>query len=730
MKEWRKEPVSVELVRKLNESYGVDYITASLLARRGAVEPDDVRYMLETDVSYLHNPFLFDEMEGFVDRVLQAQEAGERVCVFGDRDVDGITSTVLLVQELRSMGIETLWRLPEGDEPYGLTMDGIRDAHEHHVTLAITVDCGISNTEEIAYARTLGIDVLITDHHLAGSVIPAASAVINPKLPGCGYPFAHLAGCGVVAKCVWALRFASSDFFREEMILLHAYPGSTAPGKETVIIEAVRMKNLMEEERLVEEIVPGVIKPHQSRMLRFLDCGIPILALDVDVERRLLRQAFGAKIEIHLGELRGQFEQVLPQVLGKSLFALKRMSRSVRYTKTASELDVLVSLFNAFVLRTVPALSSEYEKILDLVALGTVGDLMPMVDENRILVKAGMRAMTEGFRKELLALLTMQNLVGKRLSTTDIGWQLTPVINASGRLGKPQVAVNMFLAENMRSCEEYAGELMRLNRERQRQGEDLWERLLPKARSSHSEFDGKFLMVEDATVSRGLTGIMASRLLKQFNAPSMVIAQLGDERVTGSIRSPQHFNVRDFLAAFEDLFLDYGGHRCAGGFSMERKHLDSLRTRISDTIALLQEQDIDSEEPIMIDAQLPSGYMTPQLISLVEIFEPYGEGNPPLQFLIQGAKVEEIQLLNRSKGSGPSHVKMQILFGQYRWPALYWNGGDAVDVDFSAGDEVDLVFRMGRNYFRNNESIQLTVVSLRRHKTSIEEILRLGGRTT
>jgi single-stranded-DNA-specific exonuclease len=237
-------------------------------------------------------------------------------------------------------------------------------------------------------------------------------------------------------------------------------------------------------------------------------------------------------------------------------------------------------------------------------------------------------------------------------------------------------------------------------------------------------------MVEDATVSRGLTGIMASRLLKQFNAPSLVIAHLGDERVTGSIRSPQHFNVRDFLAAFEDLFLDYGGHRCAGGFSMERKHLDSLRRRITDTIALLEEQDDGSGEPVMIDAELPPGYMTPELISLVEIFEPYGEGNPPLQFLMQGAKVEDLQLLNRSKGRGPAHVKMQLLFGQYRWPSLYWNASDEVGVGFDAGDTVDVVFRMGRNYFRNNEWIQLTVISMRRHKKPIEEILGRRGTGT
>lgn len=723
MKEWRKEPVSVELVRKLNETYGVDYITASLLARRGAVEPETVRFFLETEVSFLHNPFLFDEMESFVERVMQAKDEGEKVCVFGDRDVDGITSTVLLVQELEAMGMDVSWRLPEGDEPYGLTGAGLKQAADKDITLAITVDCGISNIEEVALAKTLGIDVLVTDHHLAGEVIPAAEAVIDPKLEGCGYPFAHLAGCGVVAKCIWALRFASSDFYREEFILLHAMPGNTVPGKETIIIEAARIKNLVMEDRIVEEVVPGILEIHQSRMLRFLDAGMPILAFDIDIEKQVLGRAFGANVDIHMGELRTQFEQVLPQVKGKSLFSLMRMSRSVRYTKSPSELDVLFSLFTAYVLKSVPGLSTEYEKILDLVAMGTIGDLMPMVNENRILVRTGMRMMTEGVRKELLALMTMQNLVGKQLSTSDIGWQLTPVINASGRLGRPDVAVNMLLAKDMRSCEEFAGELMRLNKERQKQGEDSWGRLLPKARNSHGDFDGKFLMVEDATVSRGLTGIMASRLLRQFNVPSMVIAHLDNERVTGSIRSPQHFNVRDFLSTFEDLFLDFGGHRCAGGFSMEYKHLDALRSRIVQAIDLVESRDGIEDEPVLIDAELPPDYLTPKLISLVEIFEPYGEGNPPLQFLIRGANVEELQLLNRSKGSGAAHVKMQLQYGGFRWPALYWNGADDVGSVFNEHDEVDVVFRMGRNYFRNNETLQLTVVSVQKHKRSIEQIM-------
>ena len=156
---------------------------------------------------------------------------------------------------------------------------------------------------------------------------------------------------------------------------------------------------------------------------------------------------------------------------------------------------------------------------------------------------------------------------------------------------------------------------------------------------------------------------------------------------------------------------------------MERMHLDSLRSRIVDAIELMESREGLDDEPVSVDAELPAEYLTPKLIELVETFEPYGEGNPPLQFLIQEAIVEEIQLLNRSKGSGPGHVKLQLQYGTYRWPAVYWNAADEVGTAFSEGDTVDVVFRMGRNYFRNNESLQLTVVALRKHKRSIEQIL-------
>ncbi|MDD3996087.1 MAG: single-stranded-DNA-specific exonuclease RecJ [Sphaerochaetaceae bacterium] len=720
--EWKKKPVAVEDVRKLNERFGVDYLTASLLARRGITNNDQIKFYLETDIQYLHNPFLFEEMEMFVDRITAAVEEHEKVWIYGDRDVDGITATVLLKTELENMGIETFWSLPNGDEPYGLGIAAIDRAYEQGVTLAITVDCGISNHEEIEYARSLGIDVLITDHHIAGDVIPGALAVIDPKLTGCGYPFAHLAGCGVVAKCVWALRFSKTDLYQEELLFLHAMPGNTEPGNETVIIEAVRMKNMLVEDRIREEIVPGLMRIDQSRLVRFLDRQRPIFAFDVDTEQSLLARAFGSSIEIALVDIQALLEQSIEQITGKSLFNLKQHCRSIQYLDNASELDVLIAMFNAYVLKKHTSLSKDFESLLDLVAVGTIADLMPMTDENRIMVRKGLSVLSNTGRTGLRALTNIQNLTGKILSTTDIGWQLTPVINAAGRMGKPDIAARLLMAAHEQESTELVQNLIAMNRERQRQGEQFWDLLKGKADASHSDFEGKFLYLEERAVSRGMTGVLASRFLKKYNKPCLVVAYIDDDRVTGSMRSPTNFNTREFLRKFQDLYIDFGGHHCAGGFSMLQENLPEFKRRLEEAIELMEDED-EKDEEVRIDVELPPEYLMPSLIKLVESFEPYGEGNPPLQFYIRNATIENVQYLNNAKNDAPGHLKLQVKYGKFGWPALYWGAADLVGKEFDTQDPIDMIFRLGRNYYRNNETLQLTVVALRPHRSTIEEIM-------
>lgn len=706
---WNKRPVPSQKVRRLHEQFGLDLLTASIMVRRGIEDREQVKFYLENGLSFLHNPFLFEDMETAVDRIWEAVEGKELIRVFGDRDVDGITSTTLLVSELQRFGGRVDYRLPEGDEPYGLTLEGLDEAHRDGVTLIITVDCGISSFQETAKARELGIDTLVFDHHLSDDQLPPAMAIVDPKVEGCGYPFEHLAACGVVAKVIWALRFAKTDFYHEPYILLHAQPGKS----DTIVISAVKMENFMEEDRLFEEINPGVMDLSTSQSAKFLSGGLPILVIDAQIERNQLRAAFGKSVDINLVDMRPQMEQALPMIKGKSLFTLSTMSRGSRYSEDENgELSTLVGLFNAFVMKRYPELDSGYDSILDLVAIGTVADLMPMVDENRILVRRGLKVIESGSRPSLQPLLSMQKLAGRPLTSLDISWYLTPVINSAGRMGKPEIALQMLLSKDIPTAQGYATQLLELNKQRQKLGEDSWSRILPIAKESFERSGSKIVLVEDEQVSRGMTGLMASRLLKQFDVPSLVLASVGDDRISGSIRSPQNFNCRDFLSRFGDLFQDFGGHACAGGFSMERGNLEELKRRIVDVVDSMEIGDSE-EESIDIDCSLPASYLTPDLIRKVEFFEPYGEQNSQVVFAIEGARISDLKIMNSHSGTA-QHVKFTLEYGSYKWPALYWNAAGKVNSEFALGDVVDVAFRMSRNYFRQESSLQLIVIDCKR----------------
>ncbi len=706
---WKTRSAALDDIRVLQERYDLDFVSARILAGRKIVNSEDVKFYLENNISFTHNPFLFADMESFCERILQALEDGEKVHVFGDRDVDGMTSTALIVTELRNMGLEVSYSVPMGDEPYAFSKQAIDRIIEDNVTLAVTVDCGISCFDEIDYAQSKGLDFLVTDHHIAASVLPPAGAIINPKVEGCGYPFRDLSGVGVVAKCIWALRFAQTEYYREPIVILHAIPGNA-----TVVIEAAKLENLIVTERICEEVVPGILDEHNSRIISFLNCNLPVFVLDKEEELIQLRKAF-PKAEIHLNDLRPQFEKYLPFVREKSLFALNSASRFALYSNVRSELDTLIGLFGAFVRSSQPSLYKKYLEVTDLVAIGTISDLMPMTDENRILVRSGLRALENSSRLSLIPFMSIQNLLGKKLSTTDISWQISPLLNAAGRMGKPDIAINMLLCEDQHKSFELAQELVQLNKERQHLGEKCWDRLLPQAKTSFEEYGTKFVFIRDDKIPRGITGILATRFQKVFKAPIMVVTQTEDLRAVGSLRSPTSFNCHDFLSRFSDLFDDFGGHDCAGGFTLDPSKIDELEIRISEELDYMDCPDTDNEEYITVDAGLSPELFTEKMIKTVERFEPYGEKNEPLIFMIEGARIENLSAIVNKKDAASNHLKMDLSYGSYKWPSVFWSAGSRVGKDFNDGDIIDAVFRLGRNYFRNQELIQLTLVDIRRH---------------
>lgn len=696
--------------RRIVEKFHTDLLSATIFARRGITSGHEIRYYLESGLGYLHSPFCFADMETAVQRINAAVTDGEKVCVFGDRDADGITSTALLVSELRSLGLEVSFRLPEGDSPYGLTMEAVEAIAADGVTLVITVDCGTSSNEEITALSELGIDTIVTDHHLPGSELPPALAIINPKVPECGYPFDSLAGCGVVSKLIWAIRFSNTDLYEERLILLHAEPG---PGENTTtIVQAVQLENLVETERIVEELPNGAVDLEHSKLVLFLSRNIPIVVLDKETELLALRRAFGRSVDIALEDFRPLLESVIPRSRGKSLFTLSRESRAVLYEDGHEELETLISLFRSCCIYKYPSLSRDYERLMDYVAIGTIADLMPLRDENRILVRTGLKQMSEHPRQSLAMLLSEQNLSGRPLSGQDVGWYISPVINAAGRLGRPSVAVNLLLSDDIKETSQLTRQLLDMNKERQRIGEEAWQKVSPKAKESLESFGSKFLLVEDGEVPRGLTGALASRLIKEFpQVPAvMVMAVTDDERISASIRSKHNFPSRQFLSQFAEYFTDYGGHVCAGGFSMTKDQLAPFRRKLEEVVLEMDYK--DEEEVVTVDALIPANVMSAGLIKTVELFEPYGEANPPLTFLMDGAEIMDVIYLGSDKAKG--NLRLSVRYGKSLWPCVFWGSGDRFGRDFTIGDKVKLIFRMGRNYWKGSSFLQLTVLDLER----------------
>jgi single-stranded-DNA-specific exonuclease len=699
---WEKLEINADEVRRLARRWGLDLITASILVRRNSADPQLLRYFFSDDVQLLHNPFLFRDMPGAVTRIRQALARDERITVFGDKDVDGITSTVLLVELLQELGGRVDWQLPGGDDDYGLTEAVIRQLAAAGCGLLISVDCGISNLDEIALASSLGLDTIVVDHHNPLEHLPQAAAIINPKVEGCGYPFRDLAGCGVAAKLDYALRFAATEEYGRSVWLFN-----TRPENETYTLEAVRLENLVEVERHIASVVPGMTPLEKLPLGRRL-AGQPLLVYDLGRQKKLLARLGLDELASGLEDFQPRLASLWPAGSDKSLLRLLNQRRmKIPGMDDQGELDLFIELYRRAVLAGHPELIEAHLNILDLAALGTLADLMPLRDENRIIVRRGVERINENRRPGLRELLVRQNLYGRRVTTTDLSWQVTPVLNAAGRMGDPEKAAVLLLSRDPEEQRSLTDAILNLNKKRKSMGDKIWTVLFPQAQESLAKTGGKCVLVHDASLPKGITGIIAARLSNCFKTPALAVS-VGTDKSVGSLRSP--YSMNGFLDQFSDLLLNFGGHDCAAGFTLESRNLDQFCDRFYRLAASLAPAD-QAEEVLGIDAEVPPRYLNPDLIKVVENFQPYGEDSPPLVFLTRGVEIEQLDIIGRQ---AKAHLRLLIKVDRFRWPAVYWNAADRAGRDFTAHERVDIVYRLGRNYFQNTETLQLTILDLRR----------------
>ncbi len=689
--------ISREDARLFADKYGIDELTATLLLSRDIIEPERLKFFLNDDIRILHNPFLFSQMDLMVERLEAAAAEGERVLVFGDRDTDGITATVLMVEELRRRGLETFWEVPMGDDHYGLQKDVIDRYAEKDVTLIISVDCGIGSVDEVGYAASLGIDSLIIDHHNAGDVLPDAIAIVNPKTPGETYPFEGLSAVALVAKVITALEIAACEIYNQQFCILNVRPGN-----DSIIVEAVKLINLVEQERITETFVNGSSREQIQHLVDFIR-DQAILVYQGDYQRKLLAGLFGESVEIGFTDIAPEIWKQFPRLKGRSLLKMLQGSRLTRFSKRpAQEIDAAVQLIVSYLYARHPAILETLERQLDLVALGLVADMMPLFDENRIMVRHGLKVLENTPRKGLRELMARLGLLGRPLSATSVSWKLTPSLNATGRMGRPDMAVRLLLDEGDPVA--LADEIFLINEERKRLGNEAWSAVLPMARESLDEYARTLSVVRHPSINRGITGILAGRLCRSLDVPSVVIAEIDDHYV-GSVRSIRGFHVTDFLSRFEDIFDDFGGHDAAGGFHLRQERLGEFLQRLKDhsgTIELAE----SIEEPV--DLELPGDRVTEDLEKFQSRLEPMGMDFPPIRYLVRNAGIENAQVI----GKDQSHLRLLLAIGNRKWPAVFWSAADRLNGDFSLGSRVDISFTVERNYFGGNSNLQLTIIDM------------------
>ncbi len=577
---------SAHAIAKIARKLSIHPIIAKLLYSRGYTDEASARNFVRMESEMLCNPFQMKDMARGIERIEKAIQRKEKIVVYGDYDVDGVTSVCTLYLYLKSKGAIIDYHIPNrAGEGYGVSRAAIEQIKENGASLIITVDTGITANAEVEYASELGIDFVITDHHECHSDLPRAVAVINPHRPDCQYPFKELAGVGVVFKF--------------------------------------------------------------------------ISAYEEKVCRKSRREA-----------------------------ALK--------------------------------IFAEYA---DLVAIGTIADVMPIKSENRIIVSYGLKMIENTERPGLLALIEASSTKDgqksdrrkKRTKITSgfVGYTLAPRINAAGRIKSAEIAVEMFLAENLDKARAISEELCQANKERQNEENKIMKEAFALLENMNVE-DSRVIVLDADTWHHGVIGIVSSRLTEKYSKPSILVSFEGNDADTpsgehigkGSGRSIKGLNLVGALSYCEDILEKFGGHELAAGLSVRRGNVDIFRKKINEYASqCLTDEDVKIRYEA--DCEITPAEVTMSLVQEIDMLEPFGVSNSAPLFLVRDLEIDKIISL----GAG-NHSKIFFMGDENNISAVCF-GVSASKLDFLRGERVDILCRLGINEFRGVKSLQFIVQDIR-----------------
>lgn len=559
-KEWKIYDVDEKKVEEISSKYNLNKLISTILANRNITTEEEIRLFLSPTRKDFHNPFLMTDMEKSVERIIKAIENKEKVTIYGDYDVDGITSITVLKSFLKDRGLETSQYIPNRlNEGYGLNNNAIEKIKQQGCELMITVDCGISAINEIDYANSIGIETIITDHHEPGNEIPKAFAVIDNKRKDSKYPFRELAGVGVVFK----------------------------------LIQAIGIKLGLKEE--------------------------------------------------------------------------------------------------------------EYLKYLDIVCVGTISDIVPLVDENRVIAKLGLMLIRQTRNIGLKSIIDTSGYT--KIDSNSISFGIAPRINACGRMGKAEDALELFLSKNYNEVSELAKRLNDYNKLRQDTEKEIYENAIKQIEQNKLDKNNS-IIVGGHNWHHGVIGIVSSKITEMYFKPSILLSFEEDGIGTGSGRSIPGFDLHEALTKCLDNVEKFGGHSMAVGLTVKKEKFEKFKKEFEQ---IATNSNVSEIIPVInIDAKIDFSAINKDMVESLKQLEPFGEGNKMPVFVFKNLKIDSIRALSEGK-----HLKLTLKEGNTVVNAIGFNIGNLAD-EYRIGDKIDVVGVLEINNFNGVESLQINIKDIMR----------------
>jgi single-stranded-DNA-specific exonuclease len=579
---WRIAPHDVGELGEFCRSLRISPLLAQVLLARGYGSPQQATTFLAKKLANLHDPELLPGVPNAADRIVAAVQSGRRITIYGDYDVDGVTATSLLWHCLQLAGAQVDYYIPSRvDEGYGLNCDALRQLHADDPTrLLVTVDCGIASVREAELARSLGLELIITDHHHFAESLPDAAALVHPRLPGGSYPFGELCGVGVAFKLAWAICARLGD------------------GKKA--------------------------SPQM---------------------REFLLSAIG------------------------------------------------------------------------LTAIGTIADVVPLVDENRVLVHYGLNSLRERCGPGLRALLSVSGLTDSpELQADDIGFSLAPRINAAGRMGQARLAVELLTTGQLDRSDMLARHLDELNKNRQTVERKIFKQAKELIDERPEWLEAAALVLSHPDWHAGVIGIVASRVAEHYRKPAVLIAF--DERQTfgqGSGRTIAGYNLHAGLSACREHLITFGGHQAAAGLKIDPARIDDFRAEFA-RVAAGQSSDPTLHD-LAIDAEVRLADVTRAAVLELDQLGPFGMANRRPMFAAAG-----VELVGAPKKMGEGERHMSVMVRQYgvSLRGVAWGKSDWVDELVQCPGPIDICFQPKINRFRGQEKVEFQLIDWQPSRTAAE----------